>query len=112
MGEAKSRADLHLFCKTSAFYSCIDACPASSPRLCKTELKEMSSKRYGGAPQTKKIRVAPARWRKSVKGRQDRLDLLVIGTWARPKSLIGGGRGRNRIRLRTYLQQATAQQMA
>ena len=59
MGKAKSRADLHLFCKTSAFYSCFDASPASAPRLCKTELKEMSSKLYGGAPWTKKIRDAP-----------------------------------------------------
>jgi hypothetical protein len=30
MGEAKSQADLHLFCETSAF-SCFDASPASAP---------------------------------------------------------------------------------
>jgi hypothetical protein len=81
MGEAKSRADLHLFCKTSAFYSCFDASPASAPRLCKTELKEMSSKRYGGHHRRRKSALPPARRRKWVKGRQDRLDSLVTGTW-------------------------------
>jgi site-specific recombinase XerD len=43
------------------------------------------------------IRTTERSYAKWVKGRQDRLDSLVIGTWARPKSLIGGGRGRNRI---------------